>query len=298
MVLNEAKLRVVIREELTQYLIEQGFFQRVGSGIKSAYQKLTGGNSKKIEPERFAGFERFTTTPQQQAQFGEDEKLAQSRDKEAGLRHYQQAYYEDAKKVQERVYIPIQKESDIQKAINAYSRFTPNQALISIFDHLRKSISIKEDGVISQQEKQIYRVLLNDIQKEVKQPLTEAEQVNASKDEELLDKLKKSLIIPTTILGKTVLAFSNFIFRNRDEKDEDKSKTPVLASTHNLKQLFTDPLVFHSFKLLEDLVVGRASKGQATNAPKPTDAEKQFFGVGGLQEKKKKLKRVKWIQMI
>ncbi len=43
MVLNEAKLRVVIREELEQYLIEQGFLQRVGSGIKSAYQKLTGG---------------------------------------------------------------------------------------------------------------------------------------------------------------------------------------------------------------------------------------------------------------
>ena len=279
MVLNEAKLRVVIREELTQYLIEQGFLQRVGSGIKSAYQKLTGGGQKKQQAP-LAGLERFTPTPEQQAQFGEDEKLAQSRDKEAGLRHYQQAYYEDAKKVQKGVYIPIQKESDIQKAINAYSRFTPNQALISIFDHLRKSISIKEDGVISQQEKQIYRVLLNDIQKEVKQPLTEAEQVNASKDEELLDKLKKSLIIPTTILGKTVMAFSDFIF------DEVTKK-------YTLKQLFTDPLVFHSFKLLEDLVVGRAYKGQATNAPKPTDAEKQFFGVGGLQEKKKKLKRVK-----
>jgi hypothetical protein len=46
MVLNEAKLRVVIREELTQYLIEQGFLQRVGSGIKSAYQKLTGGGQQ------------------------------------------------------------------------------------------------------------------------------------------------------------------------------------------------------------------------------------------------------------
>ena len=279
MVLNEAKLRVVIREELTQYLIEQGFLQRVGSGIKSAYQKLTGGGQKRQQAP-LVGLEKFTPTPQQQAQFREDEKLAQSRDKEAGLRHYQQAYYEDAKKVQKGVYIPIQKESDIQKAINAYSRFTPNQALISIFDHLRKSISIKEDGVISQQEKQIYRVLLNDIQKEIKQPLTEAEQVNASKDEELLDKLKKSLIIPTTILGKTVMAFSDFIF------DEVTKK-------YTLKQLFTDPLVFHSFKLLEDLVVGKAYKGQATNTPKPTDAEKQFFGVGGLQEKKKKLKRVK-----
>lgn len=279
MQLSESQLRSVIREELTQYLIEQGFLQRVGSGIKSAYQKLTGGGQKKQQAP-LPGLEKFTPTPEQEAQFRENEKLAQSRDKEAGLRHYQQAYYEDAKKVQKDVYIPIQKESDIQKAINAYSRFTPNQALISIFDHLRKSISIKEDGVISQQEKQIYRVLLNDIQKEVKQPLTEAEQVNASKDEELLNKLKKSLIIPTTILGKTVMAFSDFIF------DEVTKK-------YTLKQLFTDPLVFHSFKLLEDLVVGRASKGQATNAPKPTDAEKQFFGVGGLQEKKKKLKRVK-----
>jgi hypothetical protein len=59
-----------------------------------------------------------------------------------------------------------------------------------------------------------------------------------------------------------------------------------LTKKYTLKQLFTDPLVFHSFKLLEDLVVGRASKGQATNTPKPTDAEKQFFGAGGLQERK------------
>jgi len=282
MALTEAKLRIVIREELQQYLIEQGFFQRVGSGIKSAYQKLTGGGQTqktKQQQAPLSNLEKFTPTPEQKAQFEKDEKLAQDRDKEAGMRHYQQAYYEDAKKVQKGVYIPIQNESDIQKAINAYRRFTPNQALISIFDHLRKSISIKEDGVISQQEKQIYRVLLNDIQKEVKQPLTEAEQVNASQNQQLLDKLKKSLIIPTSLLGKTVIAFSDFIF------DE-------LTKKYTLKQLFTDPLVFHSFKLLEDLVVGRASKGQATTKPQPTDAEKQFFGAGGLQERKK-LKRRK-----
>lgn len=278
MVLNEAKLRVVIREELEQYLIEQGFLQRVGSGIKSAYQKLTGGGQKKQQAP-LDGLEKFTPTPEQKAQFEKDEKLAQSRDKEAGLRHFQQAYYQDAEKVKKGIYIPIQNESDIQKAINAYRRFTPNQALVSIFDHLRKSVSIKENGVISQQEKQIYRVLLNDIQKEIRQPLTEAEQVDAAQNQALLDKIKKSLIIPSTILGKTVIAFSDFIF------DE-------LTKKYTLKQLFTDPLVFHSFKLLEDLVVGRSSKGQATTAPKPTDAEKQFFGAGGIQERKN-LKRRK-----
>lgn len=281
--LTETKLRSLIREELEEYLIEQGFLKRVGSGIKSAYQKLTGSGQttqQKQQPERFAGLEKFTPTPEQKAQFEKDEKLAQSRDKEAGQRHFQQAYYQDAEKVKKGIYIPIQNESDIQKAINAYSRFTPNQALISIFDHLRKSISIKEDGVISQQEKQIYRVLLNDIQKEIRQPLTEAEQANATQqDQQSLDKLKKSLIIPTSLLGKTVLAFSDFIF------DE-------LTKKYTLKQLFTDPLVFHSFKLLEDLVTGRSSKGQATTKPQPTDAEKQFFGAGGLQERKK-LKRRK-----
>jgi len=46
MQLSESQLRSVIREELQQYLVEQGFTQKIGSGIKSAYQKLTGGGQQ------------------------------------------------------------------------------------------------------------------------------------------------------------------------------------------------------------------------------------------------------------
>ena len=46
MQLSESQLRSVIREELQQYLVEQGFLQKIGSGIKSAYQKLTGGGQQ------------------------------------------------------------------------------------------------------------------------------------------------------------------------------------------------------------------------------------------------------------
>ena len=41
--ISETKVRQIIKEELKQYLIEEGFLQRIGSGIKSTYQKLTGG---------------------------------------------------------------------------------------------------------------------------------------------------------------------------------------------------------------------------------------------------------------
>jgi len=67
MQLSESQLRSVIREELQQYLVEQGFTQKIGSGIKSAYQKLTGGGQqtgqKQTQPQTINTQKASTETP-------------------------------------------------------------------------------------------------------------------------------------------------------------------------------------------------------------------------------------------
>jgi hypothetical protein len=64
MQLSESQLRSVIREELQQYLVEQGFLQKIGSGIKSAYQKLTGGGQPQTTSPQEASQQPQTTNTQ------------------------------------------------------------------------------------------------------------------------------------------------------------------------------------------------------------------------------------------
>jgi hypothetical protein len=287
MQLSESQLRTVIREELTQYLVEQGFLQRVGSGIKSAYQKLTGGSQKTNQPSSqsnktnvknttgsLTGFERFTPTEEQQKEFEDSQTLAASRDKQRKDKIKHDVYYADAYAVRRGDYIPIQAESDIKKAIQKYKTFHPARALSTIFNHLIKSIENK-DSAISQNEKQIYSVFISEIEKAKQKPagLNENDRPQTSLDNQQLDNLKKQLIIPNTLLGKTVLAFEEFIIDDISEK-------------LSLHRLFNNTNVKDSFQRLKNVV---NTKQQSTTL------EEQFFGKGGggLQERMRKLKRIK-----
>lgn len=305
MVLTEAKLRSVVREELYQYLIEEGFFDK----IKSGFQRLTGRGQttqQKQQPERLAGFERFTPTREQIAQFEQDEKLARSRDKQSQKTFIGQVASITPKKVEKGTYIPIQSDSDIQKALKIYSTKNPIEALKSIFDHLQinLNLAIEKDEPISENEKQMYKIFILDVQKEVGQSdLVLENEGKKALDQQELNKLRQSLAIPKTLLGKTIMAFSDFIFKNYTQKEvEDLKKQsgediPMLNSDKSLRELFSDSGVSQSFTFLKDSYTKIANKNvKPEKETKPTrqyTASQKFFKPGENIEERKTFKRRK-----
>jgi len=284
MLLSESQLRTVIREELTQYLIEQGFLQRVGSGIKSAYQKLTG-RGQQIEPPKptknihpkdipgsLYGLPKDETIRSDE-EITAQEKLSSYRDQQRKKSIEHDIYYDDAYKVKSgQYYVPIQKESDIDVAIQKYKSFKPAIALSAIFDHLVKSIENKKDKIVSQNEKQIYHVFIKEIENAKKRPagLNENENKNITSNDQELNKLKKSLIIPNSLLGKTVLAFEHFII---DDIGEELS----------LHRLFNNQMVIDAFNALKNISQYKTqeqgtSQYQNKKQQKSINPEKQFFG--------------------
>ena len=292
MVLSEAKLRTVIREELQQYLIEQGFLQRVGSGIKSAYQKLTGGNSKKIEPERFAGFERFNSNMSD-----EEIKAQEEREQQMSAVTTRSIMNADAADMLRGKYIPIYTERDINFNIQRFKNFKPEDALQTMFKHLTLSMSKRRGRNSTQREKQIYGVLVNDIEKRLndeKQNLVKEnnEKSAVSSDQEKYE-LEKRFLIPATLWGKTALAFSDFIFDYLIDEKELKLMD-IFKTNDSLKQ------IYNSLRSILGMGVFNFnqfySKRSTADLPKLKKQEKspeaQFFGKN-LDERLKKLKRRK-----
>ena len=292
MLLSESQLRVVIREELTQYLIEQGFLQRVGSGIKSAYQKLTGrGQQTQPEPERFAGFERFKPNmSNKEINDGEEREQRMSAETTRSIMNA------DAVDMLRGKYMPINSERDIEFNVQRFKNLKPEEALGTMFKHLTLSMSKRRDHNSTEREKQIYGVLVSDIEKRLndeKQNLINenSEKSLISSDQEKYE-LEKRFLIPATLWGKTALAFSDFIFDYLIDEKQLKLMD-IFKTNDSLKQTYNslrNILGMREFDFSQ--LYSRQSKADLPRLKKQEkSAEAQFFGKH--LDEIKKLKRRK-----
>ena len=205
MTLTEAKLRTVVREELKQYLIEEGFFDKIGSGIKSAYQKLTGGGQTSTTQPATTQAQTTPTTPTQQT------SAASTTNSQADVETYKKLFsYVSRQNARSYGYL-IQNSTDIDKAINYYKELLKqpqggNQALIQIFSNLTASINHRQAAGLPKINAKVlnrYKVFVDDIKNSLnKQNIKE--EVDFKKHIEQRRKELKTIIpynIPTNDLN-------------------------------------------------------------------------------------------------
>jgi ribosomal 50S subunit-associated protein YjgA (DUF615 family) len=266
MIMNEAKARQIIKEELKQYLIEEGFFDTIKSFGKKVFGKDTTTQTNNKKDDMFE-------IPKEE-----------SKGKEQQLKSMADTFTKDANDMLNGYYSPINSEGDITKAIEAYSKLKPEEALTRMFKYLLRSMTKRQGNIVTQKEKQIYGVLIDDIEKQIanERKLKENEtRKQVSSDKEKIEQLKK-FMIPASLWGKTAIAFSDFIF------DE-------LIGNRNLSltKLFKDINLSTAYGMLKDKL---GYKFNINQNKKYTNTASKRPEEGFLEEIRRK--RAKWTKMI
>lgn len=217
MQLSESQLRSVIREELQQYLVEQGFLQKIGSGIKSAYQKLTGGGQQ---------------TGQQQTKSQTTSSAAPPVNPNVAKQVRDQKVIDRQKSGE---YGPtIQSGNDIMKARRYYLQLLNTgkreQALREIFNNLTANITHrKERGQsLNSTEITVYKTFITNIENKLKNVIKEnQEQIQT--------------IIPNNLLAGYLSVLYKDVINNKimtaDEFERVMNITDISLKFKNLKTL-------------------------------------------------------------
>lgn len=216
MVLTETKLRSVIREELQQYLIEQGFLQRIGSGIKSAYQKLTGGGQTSTAQAQTTPSAAPPVNPNVAKQVRDQKIIDRQKRGEYGP--------------------TIQSGQDIVKARRYYLQLLntgkKEQAIREIFNNLTANITHRKDRAetLNSNEIAIYKKFITNIENKLKNVVKENEQ-------------QIQTIIPTALLGGYLSVLYNEIINNKlmtiEEFKRIMNITDISLQFEKLKKLIT-----------------------------------------------------------
>jgi hypothetical protein len=186
---NETKVRQIIKEELKQYLIEEGFFDT----IKSFGKKVFGGEQKK----------------------GRDETDRPSSQQVQSVR----ANY--AKDVQSYKYgFPIKALPDLEKALTYYRTLSKRdeagavEAVAKVMMHLQRSLVKKKSlNDLANGEIQSYQTFIKDIEDHIKQPSLELNE-NLSSDKAI----DTALVIPNNIVSQVLVGLQDFIFDELSDK--------------------------------------------------------------------------------
>ena len=222
MTLTEAKLRTVIREELEQYLIEQGFLQRVGSGIKSAYQKLTGGGQTSTTQPATT---QAQTTPSAAPPVNPN-VAKQVRDQKIIDRQKSGEYG-----------FTIQNGNDIAKAKRYYVELLntgkKEQAVTQIFNNLTANITHRKDRAekLNSTEIAIYKKFITNIENKLKNVVKESE-----------DQIRT--IIPQNLLAAYLSVLYKDVINNQ------------IMTTDEFKRVMNKPNINLMFNNLKRLIVG------------------------------------------
>jgi ribosomal 50S subunit-associated protein YjgA (DUF615 family) len=135
---NENKVRQIIKEELKQYLIEEGFFDTIKSFGKKIFGKDTTTQTNNKKDDMFE-------VPEEE-----------SKGKEQQLKSMADTFTKDANDMLNGYYSPINSEDDLAKAIQTYSNLKPEEALTKMFKYLLRSMTKRQGNIVTQKEKQIY----------------------------------------------------------------------------------------------------------------------------------------------
>lgn len=232
---QEEIARAIIREELKSYLIQEGFWDT----IKGFGKKIFGNDADTQTKNDKLEYE----TPPEEESIGQKQQIQSLLDK-------------DANDMLNGYYFPINSEEDISKAIQSYSRLEPQDALTRMFKYLLRSMTKRRGNIVTQKEKQIYGVLIDDIESALAQENNVKENVmkkQVSSDAEKMTQLKK-FMIPASLWGKTAIAFSDFIF------DE-------LVGNRNLslKQIFKNTNLQTAYNMLKDKLQYKPTKQTNNN---------------------------------
>lgn len=261
---QEEKARAIIREELKSYLIQEGFWDT----IKGFGKKIFGNDTDDTDDTSIQSKNNKLEyeTPPEEESIGQKQQIQSLLDK-------------DANDMLNGYYFPINSEEDIDKAIQSYSRLEPQDALTRMFKYLLRSMTKRRGNIVTQKEKQIYGVLIDDIEKALAQEDNIKENMmknQVSSNAEKMAQLKK-FMIPASLWGKTAIAFSDFIF---DELIGNRNLS--------LKQIFKNTNLQTSYNMLKDKLQYKPTKQTNNNNMASKNIEDTF-----LQELKHK-----WTKMI
>ena len=254
---NENKVRQIIKEELKQYLIEEGFFDT----IKSFGKKLFGGEQKRVITK------------------GRDET-----DK-LDLQQAQSARANYAKNVQSYKYgFPIKALPDLEKALNYYRTLLKRnesgaaEAVAKIMMHLQRSLAKKKTlNDLANGEIQSYQTFIKDIEDHLKQPEIELELDENLSSDKAID---TALVIPNNIISKALLQLQDFIF------DE-------LSRKYDFNEIFNKQQVRQEFQALKNEV--SSSTPKKSKPASQTSAEEGFTDTYLREIKRKRAKWIKMI---
>jgi len=267
---NENKVRQIIKEELKQYLIEEGFFDT----IKSFGKKVFGGE-KKETPSSLNG-----SDPERMGTKGRDETDRPSSQQVQSVR----ANY--AKDVQSYKYgFPIKALPDLEKALTYYRTLSKRneagaaEAVAKIMMHLQRSLAKKKSlNDLANGEIQSYQTFIKDIEDHIKQPSLELNE-NLSSDKAI----DTALVIPNNIVSQVLVGLQDFIF------DE-------LSDKYDFNEIFQKEQTTQEFQALKSEVNSSAPKKQQQSKPASQTSAEEGFTDTYLEEIRRK--RAKWIKMI
>jgi len=281
--INENKVRQIIKEELKQYLIEEGFFDT----IKSFGKKVFGGEKKETpsslnrsDPEWVAKKGRDETKPERMIPKGRDETDRPS------SQQVQSVKTKYAKDVQSYKYgFPIKALPDLEKALTYYRALSKRdeagavEAVAKVMMHLQRSLAKKKSlNDLANGEIQSYQTFIKDIEDHIKQPSLELNE-NLSSDKAI----DTALVIPNNIVSQVLVGLQDFIF------DE-------LSDKYDFNEIFKKERVRQEFQSLKNEVSSSApKKQQQKNSASVSDPVEKFTDTY-LEEIRRK--RAKWIKMI
>lgn len=268
---NENKVRQIIKEELKQYLIEEGLFDT----IKSFGKKVFGGEQKKENP---------SSLNRPDPEF----MVKKSRDETNKLnpQQVQSVRAKYAKDVQSYKYgFPIKALPDLEKALNYYRTLLKRneagaaEAVAKVMMHLQRSLAKKKSlNDLASGEIQSYQTFIKDIEDHIKQPSLELNE-NLSSDKAI----DTALVIPNNIVSQVLVGLQDFIF------DE-------LSDKYDFNEIFNKQQVRQEFQALKNEVSSSAPKKQQQSKPASQTSAEEGFTDTYLEEIRRK--RAKWIKMI
>jgi len=270
--INENKVRQIIKEELKQYLIEEGFFDT----IKSFGKKVFGGE-KKETPSSLNG-----SDPERMGTKGRDETDRPNPEQGQSVRT---KYAND---VQSYKYgFPIKALPDLEKALTYYRTLSKRneagavEAVAKIMTHLQRSLAKKKSlNDLATGEIQSYQTFIKDIEDHLTQ---EQEPIYVNENLFSDKSIDTALVIPNNIVSKVLVQLQDFIF------DE-------LSDKYDFNEIFKKERVRQEFQALKNVVSSSApKKQQQKNSASVSDPVEKFTDTY-LEEIRRK--RAKWIKMI
>lgn len=302
MVLTETKLRSVVREELHQYLIEEGFFDK----IKSGFQSLTSRGQTQQPSEREQALARLraqspvgVSPVTMSAQEIADQEKKEQQGSTSTVRTISDKYLKDMMRGR---FTEIKNEKELNWFVTRLQNLAPQEAFLIMFNHLLLSMQYRVGNRATEREKSAYSIFVNDIAKQIEreQQGMLKEDYN-KKDTPLNDQeanaLKKKFLIPADLWQKTGMAFSDVV----DTLVVDKKIKLMDLFRNNLNVLdaFVSLRKFLQMKPYDfetSLREKPGSQSQLTQQPKQKPQltpSQQFFGKKQNIEERKNLKRRK-----